>query len=82
MIRDIVLNEAARWNVPPSWISAIIRTESRGNPNSIGRGDCARGECSYGLMGMELSRARDKYLRGLMRSKYIETIKKKKEEKC
>ncbi len=58
MIRDIVLNEAARWNVPPAWIFAIIRTESGGNPGSIGRGDCARGECSYGLMGIKLSTAR------------------------
>ena len=55
---SIIIQEAARWGVPPAWISAIIQTESGANPNSIGRGDCARGECSYGLMGLMLSTAR------------------------
>ena len=55
---NIVINEAARFNVPPSWIEAIIQTESGGNPASIGQFDCSRGECSYGLMGIKLTTAR------------------------
>jgi soluble lytic murein transglycosylase-like protein len=67
------------WNVPPSIIKGIIRTESRGNPRAVAKhaGDLARGG-AYGLMQMTLATATELVgkLRALKRPEVNATLRK------
>ncbi|MDA8156244.1 MAG: transglycosylase SLT domain-containing protein [Actinomycetota bacterium] len=53
-IQEIAKNNAARFDVPVTWVLAIIQTESSFNPNAMNPRDP-----SYGLMGIKLSTARE-----------------------
>jgi soluble lytic murein transglycosylase-like protein len=42
-----VIDSAVRWDVPAVWVFAVIRTESKGNPNAVNHSDPSG---AWGLM--------------------------------
>jgi soluble lytic murein transglycosylase-like protein len=57
MFDDIIHGNALTWNVPESWIKAIIQTESSFNPDAY-RAEPKIGDASYGLMQLLSATAR------------------------
>ena len=55
--QSLIESSAARYGVPAPWISAVIMTESSGNPMAY-RAEPQIGDASYGLMQLLMSTAR------------------------